>query len=137
MADIPISDLDGTSVLPRLAPDLSFPSGSLSGAAFYRVILDPSGGLTTALSLTGKFSVSFLEFANLTAEAITIQLTIDGTVIWNDTFTTSSKVILLGAREGSGGGTPQEIQCNSSLLLEIQTATDTSVVLSYLARPIL
>lgn len=136
MADIPISDLDGTSVLPRLAPDLSFPSGVLSGS-IYQVVLDPSGGLTTALSLSGKFSINYIEFAGLTAETITIKLTIDGTVIWNDTFTAASTARLLGAREGSANGISQEIQCNSSLLLEIQTATDTSVVLNYLARPIL
>lgn len=137
MADIPLSNITSGIVLPRLAPDLSFPSG-VGGSGAYRITgIDGTGGLTTALSLTGgAFSVSLLEFTALTSENVTIKLTIDGVVIWNDTFVSGTSLPLLGVSEGAVG-VAGEIQCESYFLLEIQTTTDTSVTLDYLARPIL
>ena len=123
--------------LPRLAPDLTFPSTPLGPTTTTRsVTINPVGALTTALSLTGKFYIGALSFAGLTAETITIKLTVDGVVIWNDTFSSGLGVSLLG--EGSTTNAYSDVmQCNSSFLLEIQTLTDTIVTLNYLARPIL
>jgi hypothetical protein len=125
-----------------LAPDLTFPSSLLDAGGFVRVSgINPTAGLTTALSLTGKFVVDFLKFGTLLSESITIKLTVDGIVVWNDTFSiTSSEVFLLGSSgstDGAGVRNSTSISCNSSLLLEIQTTTDTDVNFEYLARPVL
>ena len=68
---------------------------------------------------------------------MTVKLTVDGVVIWNDSFTgTSSSQYLLG-NIAAGQAVSETIQCNTSFLLEIQTATDTDINLDYMARLIL
>ena len=96
--------------------------------------IDASAGLTTALSLTGKFAIDYLNFGGVLSENMTIKLTVDGTVIWNDTFVAGNANQLFFG--GSSGGIAESAQCNSSLLLEVQMATDTDINLSYSARPI-
>lgn len=138
MADINLSTVAGSGgALPKLAPDLTFPSDkSLLSNTIVITGIDGSSGLTTALSLTGKFAISFISLANFIAETSTVKLTIDGVVIWNDTYTTAT-----GSSNFIGNAVTnfQEspIQCDTSFLLEIATATDTDVELTYIARPIL
>ncbi len=138
MADIKLSTVVGGGAGVELAPDLTYPSSTVTNAGYIRVALNPSVGLITALSLTGKYSITLLRFAQLTTEAVTIKLTVDGVVIWNDPASLPSGTVLrlLGASNGADE-VPETIQCNNSLLLEIQTATDAAVNLEYLARPIL
>ena len=132
----------GGGSLPRLEPDLTFPS-SLTAFAGYKTItgINTAGVLATALSLTGKFYINALRFEDVNTETITIKLTIDGIVIWNDTFASTNPTIKLFGRTGvdatATNETVESIQCNSSFLLEMQTVTDTAVILKYLARPIL
>ncbi len=130
----------GSGGLPQLAPDLTYPGDRRNlNITTYKEItgINASLGLTTALSLSGKFAISLLRFGGTSAELMTIKLTVDGVVIWNDSYTgTSSSQYLLGNVAG-GAGTSETIQCNTSFLLELQTATDTSVNLQYMARPIL
>ena len=123
----------------KLAPDLTFPSSLANASAIKSVSLNPSTGLITALSLTGKFVVDTLLFVGMTVETVTIKLTVDGVVIWNDTFTAATTLYLLSQQSSTGSlpGSSSSFTCDSSFLLEIQTATDTSVFLEYLARPIL
>ena len=125
----------------QLAPDLTFPSSINSAAGSITITaIDGSSGLVTALSLSGKFIIDLLKLEDLIVEAITVKLTIDGVVIWNDSFTpTNTDLILLGSDSltGSGISSASSIACNASLLLELQTATDTDVDLTYLARPVL
>jgi hypothetical protein len=124
--------------LPQLAPDLTYPSTLSGNLGFARVTgINAVGSLTTALSLSGRFSVSLLQFENITGEPVTVKLTIDSVVVWNDTFTASSSIRILGSRNTDGTDVPETISCNSSFLLEIQTTADPSVGLAYLARPIL
>ena len=131
----------GGGALPSLAPDLTYPGDRLSlNLKTYKEItgINASLGLTTALSLSGKFAISLLRFKDISTGLMTIKLTVDGVVIWNDSFTgtgTNSQY-LLGNTSG-GAGVSETIQCNTSFLLEIQTATDPSVDLYYMARPIL
>lgn len=140
---INVSDLKGGGstaafYLTKLAPDLNFPSRLVNGRTYFSKTINPSGGLTEALSLTGKHFVSFLRFTGLTSESITVKLTSDGVVIWNDTFTVAGSILqLLGATESAVGGVAGQVGCETSLLLEIQTASDTSVSFTWLARPIL
>lgn len=137
MASSLLSSVTGGGVLPQLAPDLKFPSdkNSLTNTTLISGI-DGSSGLTTALSLTGKFIVSYISLANFVAETSTVKLTIDGVVIWNDTFTTATGTdYFIG--NVVANYTDVTLQCNSSFLLEIATTTDTSVDLTYVARPIL
>ena len=134
---IPING--GGGGLPQLAPDLTYPSSRLTASSTWQRIaaINASAGLTTALSLTGKYAVTYLLFRSLSSESVTVKLTIDGVVIWNDTFTTATTMALFGNNSSTGAGSEEVLQCNSSLLLEIQTATDTSIDLDYLARPII
>tara|TARA_R110002153_G_scaffold47169_1_gene133393 strand:+ start:135 stop:665 length:531 start_codon:yes stop_codon:yes gene_type:complete len=131
----------GGGGLPQLAPDLTYPGDRKNqNLRTYKEItgINASLGLTTALSLSGKFAISLLRFITIAPEPMTIKLTIDGVVIWNDLFTgaAATSQYLLGNIQ-AGMGVSEAIQCNTSFLLEIQTATDTSVDLYYMARPIL
>ena len=122
----------------KLAPDLNFPADINAGnatTALSSVVFDPSGGLTTALSLTGKFAIPILTLASLTSsESYTIKLTIDGVVIWNSS---NSQPLVARPLLSSAQGNDITIFCESSFLLEVQSTIDNSVQLLYLARPIL
>ena len=135
-----LSSIAGGGGLPRLAPDLTFPSDK-NGQQNTKVIngIDGSAELATALSLTGKFIISSITLSNFTAESSTVKLTVDGVVIWNDTYTTATgpSNFLSGPLGATSTYQDSEIQCNTSFLLEIATTTDTSVDLIYVARPIL
>ena len=134
----------GGGGLPRLAPDLTFPSG-LTGSTtqtIYQISgIDASAGLTTAINLSGKWEVSAAAFRNLTAESSTFKLTVDGVVIWNAAKVTGTAQVLLGGALNSADtdvnnyDTP--IQCNTSFLLEIQTTSDNSISFEWMGRPIL
>jgi hypothetical protein len=136
-----LSSIAGGGGLPRLAPDLTFPSSRVAGGAnFKRITFNPVGALTTALSLTGKWSVSALVFSGFTAETVTVKLTVDGVIVWNDTHTaqTFNDNVFLGSVGGLASSYADTVtSCNSTFLLEVQTLTDTAVTLDYLARPIL
>lgn len=126
----------GGGGIPKLGADLTWPSVSDAAGGVPSVTFDPSGGLTTALSLTGKFAISWLELFGLTnSETYTVKLTVDGVVIWNDTFAHGSgNIYLLGTASNANPEIP--ISCNSTFLLEVQSAVDTSVSLRYKVRPI-
>ena len=135
MADVNVNSITGDGgSLPRLAPDLSYPENLVIGVNYTRISgLDPTVGLITALSLTGKHSVEKLAFT-LSQEPITIKLTVDGIVIWNSSFSAPANFLHL---IGYVNSYTAPFQCESSLLLEIQTTADSTVTLDYLARPIL
>ena len=132
----------GGGGLPQLAPDLLYISENVTvNTGFKRVALNAVGALTTALSLTGgKFAISSIGFQGTAAEVMTVKLTVDGVVIINDTFTaTQYGICVIGAPNGAPTNTLKDIgtiTCNS-LLLQLQTTTDTNVLCSYIVRPIL
>lgn len=138
------SNLGGDGGLPKLTPDPNYISNSINSSSGYTQItgIDGSAGLVTALSLSGKYAVCALGFIGTTAESVTIKLTIDGVVIIPDTFTAGTSISILNVSNGLPGSTTRvadigAVVCNSSLLLEIQTASDTDVSLNYIVRPIL
>lgn len=137
MPSVTLSSLVGGGGAIKLAPDLTFPSSLSSGESYKRVTLNPAGSLTTALSLTGKFVIDALYFTSLTSESITVKLTIDSVVVWNDTFVVPSTSLYLQFGGTTAVITTSSFICDNSLLLEIQTATDNSVNFNYLVRPIL
>jgi len=120
----------------KLAPDLAFPSRLTPSGGYATVTVDPSGALTTMLSLTGNWLINGLYLSGFLAETVTVKLTIDGVVIWNDTFTPAT-TLHLNTMIDSSAPNGTDIVCMTSFLLELQTATDTSVSLFYSARPIL
>tara|TARA_R110000787_G_scaffold174803_1_gene287353 strand:+ start:34 stop:450 length:417 start_codon:yes stop_codon:yes gene_type:complete len=125
----------------KLAPDLTYPAGKAGGNNLKDISgIDASSGLTTVLSLTGKFAISYIAFTNQTTELNTYKLTIDGVVVWSNTHTaTTATDVFLGSvtQTGSSWVSDTIITCEQTFLLEVQTATDTSINLQYLARPIL
>lgn len=127
--------------LTKLSPDLSYPS-TKAGASNVTTItpIDTTGGLTTMLSLTGKYAVSFLLLSQLASENITVKLTVDGVVIWDDTYAntaTTSSVFLGSSSSLSSIGSDSIIACATDLLFEVQTITASSVLFQFIARPIL
>lgn len=125
--------------LPVLAPDLTYPSRLTATTGYEQVTgINAVGALTTALSLSGSFMVDLLAFDAITNENITIKLTIDGEVKWNSTYNSGAiQLRLFGSRNANGVEIPSTMYCKSSLLLEIQTLTDSDVDFFYVARPIL
>lgn len=141
MADIPLSTLAGGGQL-QLAPDLTWPSRKIVGnGVFERItgINGTPGGLVPALSLTGKYNVGFVYLSNLVNESITLKLTVDGVVIWNNTFTVGTTVfIAIGGGTGTVNyGSDGPYQCNTNFLLEITTITANNIICEFGARPIL
>ena len=128
------------SNLIRLAPDLSLPSDLSSPAPYESITFDPSGSLTEALGLSGKHAIYGLTLIGLpTIEIVTVKLTVDGEVIWNDVgFTPVDDELSLWGRVSSAATdiTIAPFGCNSSLSLEVETVADTSVILHFIARPI-
>ena len=130
MADKYITELIGGN-LPQLAPDLTWPSNQSSGQVSLSGI-NVQGSLQPVFSLTGRRALSRIYVANLTTETATVKLTIDGVVVWNDTYTAPANINLLGIN----GVIPETYVAESSILFEMQTLTDTSISVAYLARPI-
>lgn len=124
-----------------LAPDLTYPADKQAIVIYTNVSgIDASAGLTTLLSLTGKFSIASLLMTSLTANDIAqVRLTVDGIIIWNvDPVTNSASEAYIG-----GGITAanihglEDIRCESSFLFEMETDADTSIAMTYIARPLL
>lgn len=123
----------------QLAPDLNYISDKNSGTTNYIEVtgIDGSSGFAPALSLTGKYSVYLLAFTDLVNENVTVRLTVDGVVIFNSSATAAGNDMVIFGSAGGSNSQGDNFQCESSLLLEIQTTTDTNCSLRYLARPIL
>jgi hypothetical protein len=71
----------------------------------------------------------------MTAENATIRLVVDGEVIWDDTYTVQNAIFFIGQTNSSVGGGSRYI-CETSLELQVQMTTDTSINLQYNAHPI-
>lgn len=123
--------------LPQLDVDLTYPEDKTNGTTLTEVIIDPSGGLTTAISLTGKFAIPYIKLSSLSINDLsTVKLTVDGVIDWNTSITTNSATeIYIGLV--SSTSTDITVMCKKTFLFEIQTATDTAVTVSFIARPIL
>lgn len=138
MASALLSSVTGGGGLPKLAPDLTYPSSLANAFGFVRVTgIDPSGSLTPILSLTGKYAIDLIALDNMTIENISVKLTIDGVVIWNDSFALgATNIQLFGSKTKTNTTVSSTMQCESSLLLELETIAQTSATLEYVARPI-
>lgn len=130
----------GGGEVDKLAPDLTFPSSTwaVGNSTKVTALTDCTGGLTTLISLSGKYILSLIKLYSLAAESTTVKLTIDGVVIWNDTYTPAllSPSLIGGNTTLSYSGSPMFL-VESSLLLEVQTITATAVQAQWEARPIL
>ena len=136
---IRLSGLGGSGGLPKLAPDLTFPTDINSSLGYKSLTLTLTPATyNTLLSLTGKFEVRLLQVESLVNETVDVRLTIDGVVVWDSAVVSGASIFrLLGAANSTTDSNRQSITCNSSLLLELRTVTDTNVNLRYDARPIL
>lgn len=124
-------------VATGLAADLTFPSSLKASSPLVEVLgINATASLTTILSLTGKYHIGYLSFMNIAVENITIKLTIDDVVIWNDTYANPGTSIYLLAEITAAGIKSPGFVCKSSFLLELQTTADSSIDFYYLVRPI-
>ena len=113
----------------KLAPQLTGfarPNTTVTG-------IDVSSG-ATVLSLSGKYILHYLQLADMTnATSITITMAIDGTTIWNETFTSGGTNIFL---IGSPSNLSEGVLIDSSFTLTVTQAGETDASVLYLARPI-
>jgi hypothetical protein len=132
-----LSSLFGGGSGVTLAPDLDWPSSAIFTGGIQQVTFNPQGSLTEALGLTGKYAIFGLSLNDMTAETVTVKLTVDGIVIWNDVgYTSITEATLYGDLNNATKLWLTPFICNSSLSLEVQTQTDTSVTLKYLVKAI-
>ena len=99
--------------------------------------VDATAGLTTLISLTGKYAVTYINISDLsTTTTYTFRLTIDGVLIFNSAFTTSGAGTTGNNFEVLNG---MAVLANTSLLLEFDASVsgDTSVGATINARLIL
>ena len=133
MADKTLQSLVGGSGI-KFAPDLTFPSSLRTNEA-YKIVegIDATGGLTTILSLSGKFIIDYLLLSGAsTLDSTKIRATLDGELLWDDVKTGSTSIYLLNSTVSMS-----PTICEESFTLEIQTNTDTDIDFGYLVRPIL
>ncbi|MCP4395676.1 MAG: hypothetical protein GY804_15620 [Alphaproteobacteria bacterium] len=135
---IKLDDFSSGGSTLKLKENLTYPS-TITGDIQTVVVSNTNLGLTTALSLVGKFSISLLNVLGITqTDTLTVKLTVDGDVIWNDDSTVQSTNRALW----TGNETDNHLQarspfgCDETLLLEVQTSTDSSVSLEYILEPI-
>lgn len=139
MAVKPLTAMIGQNYGVRLAPDLTwFTDRSQNARSTQITSIDCSAGLTTLLSLTGKFELQLLYMDGLTTNDIDqIKLTMDGVVIWNTDGMSVNTTLwsLMGKADGDTG--PHGLICHTSFLLEMETTADTAINFVYMIRPIL
>lgn len=91
----------------RLDIDLGFP-GTLNNAPDGFVSassINTTAGLTELIGLSGKYAIQYLRLGDLTTESVQIKLTIDGVVVWDDTFVLpDTSLTLQGATNLLTGG---------------------------------
>ena len=126
--------------LNKLAPNLTYISDrALTSLAYQQIATqDFTGSLKTVLSLTGKWHIHRWDISSITANNLDeYKLTIDGVVVHHkDGFGSHTTVIQPhGALDGDWGSTG--IICQSSFLLQMELASDTSVSFNWRAEPIL
>ena len=140
MADINSSDLvgGGSKVLPQLAPDIGGLVSRSSTQLTYAAVtnIDGSSGFATALSLTGKYAISTLWFTNCASESMTVKVTCDGDIIYNDTLNVTGGIINIFSTSSTVYNNEAVYMCESSFLVEISTTTDNNVALVYTVRAI-
>lgn len=134
-----LSQLLGGNI-PKLAVDTDFPKDKPNGVAVFTVLnINAVGGLTTILSLTGKFAIHALWMSGLTGNNIaTVKLTIDGVVVWNvDPLTNTTVERYIGSALTDGNAWTERLMCETSFLWEMEMDSDTTIHLNYAVRPIL
>ena len=139
MADKFLSSLVGGG-LYKLAPDLDRIADQSSSSSGYKQIIgiDATAGLTTAISLSGKWLLTAAIFDSTLAEAMTVKITIDGVVTINSSFTAAtSGIAIIGLNQSiSNPFNDAYMYCEETLLIELETTSDNSVAFRYTARPI-
>ena len=123
-----------------LAPQLDFITTRAATTVPYQNIsaIDASGGLTTLLSLTGKWWIRMIFMSGMTSNDVDhYKLTVDGVVVFEEDGLGSNNTNYghFGALDMDWGD--MGVVVLSSFLLQMETNVDTSMNLSYIAQPIL
>lgn len=126
------SIISGGGGVPRLEPDLNFPSVKDALNINKRAVISVSGGVPSVFfSLVGKFAIPYIRGITMT-DCTNVKLTVDGEVIWNDAVTAGNNNNFLG----SGGITDIPISCNDTAELEATFSTAGNREFNFVARPI-
>lgn len=134
-----VGGIGGSRGAVRLAPDLNFPKDKVDGFTLIEVTgINASGGLTTILSLTGKFIINGLLVKGLLADRINqVKLTVDGVVIWDvDPLTNAATEPYIGTSLSAHDAYIEHVVCEDSFLFEMHVGGAVLDV-QYAVRPIL
>ena len=125
--------------LPQLAPDLTYPKDKQNAQSLVKSVTATVGASpVTMLSVSGKCVLSSLALGGLsTSGTLTVELVIDGVPIWNTSFAnTSSTLNLLGSVGSNVPGDFNGYAVNPTLTLRLTQSVSSSVICSFLVRPI-
>ncbi len=132
--------LVGTNPGIALGIDLDFLETRVATSVHYisNTAIDCSAGLTTLLSLTGKFEILFLGIAAINVNDVDqLQLIIDGvTIMDEDGMTVNATTIYPWGPIDLDNGKIL-FGCDSSLTFKCETTADTSITFEYSVRPVL
>ena len=90
-----------------------------------------TGGLVTVISTSGKFALSHITLSLMPVESLTVKMTVDGVVIFNDTFSNPSSNLKI--YDSNSKPNPVFLS-KTSLSLEVESSTGTGVQCDFIAR---
>jgi len=140
MAVKPLTSLLGQNAGVRLAPQLDYFSTRAASSVPYQQLggLDITAGLTTVVSLTGKFEILGI-WANLigAADIDQIKMTIDGIVVSDSDEWRGNTTVMnpYGASDMDNG--LARFRCDESFLFQMEADSDASMTFTYSVRAIL
>lgn len=140
MASKPLREIIDIGAGSRLAIELDFMETRAATTVNYEQqgLIDASAGLTTLLSLTGRWEIQWFGLSAILANDIDhLKLTIDGVVICSQDGLSSNATTWypFGPVDGDNGFA--HYMCDSSLLMEVEMSTDTAITFSWAVRAIL
>ena len=124
----PIGELTVQGVPIQLAPDLlALERRSAGGIAMYEdeTVAMVAGVESAVLTLSGKYTVNYLELRNLIAESMTVRMVLDSVEIYDSTITTGTVWSIYNTLADQNAA--PAFQVKSSLVVYLTTTTDTSI----------
>jgi len=122
----PIGELTVQGVPIQLAPDL-LALERRGGIAMYEsdTVAMVAGVESAVLTLSGKYTVNYLELRSLIAESMTVRMVLDSVEIYDSTITTGSAWSIYNTITDQNF--LPAFQVTSTLVLYLTTTTDTSI----------
>jgi len=124
----PIGELTVQGIPIQLAPDLlALERRAANGINMYEIdtVAMVAGVESAVLTLSGKYTVNYLELRSLIAESMTVRMVLDSIEIYDSTITTGSVWSIYNSLANQNAA--PAFQVGSSLVVYLTTTTDTSI----------